>query len=139
MKSFVYIKSQIQSEKLLTIIIKKYRVSNRNNFSDPKEILQTSILSVNRNEPINAHRHHLIHRETIGTQEVWIVKKGRGVLYVYDLNDRLIDSKIIKKGDIVLYISGGHGLMPLSRSMVLVEVKNGPYEGSKNDKVSINN
>jgi mannose-6-phosphate isomerase-like protein (cupin superfamily) len=80
-----------------------------------------------------------VRRETFGTQEVWIVRKGRGLVSFYDLNDDFLCSKTISKGDMILNFRGGHSLKPLSKKIVFIEIKNGPYEGTKIDKISIDN
>ena len=132
------INSNIKKNTVLAIIIKKYKISNRFDVTSVDEILQSSVLSLIKNNVVQAHKHNLVRRETFGTQEVWIVKKGRGIVSFYDLNDEFLCSKKIVKGDMVLNFRGGHGLRPLSRKMVFIEIKNGPYNGTEIDKVSIN-
>ncbi len=132
------INSNVKKDTILAIIVKRYKISNRIDVTSVNEILQASVLSLKKNNVVQAHKHNLLRRETYGTQEVWIVKKGRGLVSFYDLNDKFLCSKRITKGDIVLNLRGGHGLRPLSRKMVFIEIKNGPYKGSEIDKVSIN-
>jgi len=132
------INSNVKKDTILAIIVKRYKISNRMDVTSVNEILQASVLSLKKNNVVQAHKHNLFRRETYGTQEVWIVKKGRGLVSFYDLNDKFLCSKRITKGDIVLNLRGGHGLRPLSRKMVFIEIKNGPYKGSEIDKVSIN-
>jgi mannose-6-phosphate isomerase-like protein (cupin superfamily) len=132
------ISSNVKKNTILAIIVKRYKISNRIDVTSVNEILQASVLSLKKNNVVHAHKHNLVRRETYGTQEVWIVKKGRGLVSFYDLNDKFLCSKRITKGDIVLNLRGGHGLRPLSRKMVFIEIKNGPYKGSEIDKVSIN-
>ena len=134
-----FIKSSIEKNTLLAVIIKQYKILNRFDVTSIEEILQASILSLPKNNPVQPHRHNLVRRETFGTQEIWIVKKGRGVASFYDLNDDYLCSRKIIKGDMILNFRGGHGLKSLSRKMILIEIKNGPYMGSEIDKISINN
>ena len=132
------ITSSIEENTLLAVIVKKYKILTRFDVTSADEILQTSILSLKKNKIVNVHKHNPVRRETLGTQEVWIVKKGRAIVSFYDLDDKFLCSKRIVKGDMVLNFRGGHGLRPLSRKMVLIEIKNVPYKGSEVDKVSIN-
>jgi len=134
-----FINSNIEKNTLLAVIIKKYKISNRLDVTGIEEVLQASILSLVKNSEVQPHRHNLVRRETFGTQEIWIIKKGRGIVSFYDLNDEFLCSKKIIKGDMILNFRGGHGLKSLSRRMILIEIKNGPYMGSIIDKISINN
>lgn len=132
---FIY--SIVTKNTELAIIIRKYRVSNRLNITSFKEVLQASILSLGKYNEVAPHKHTSMKREIFGTQEIWIVKKGRGLVSFYDLNDEFLCSKVIAKGDMLLNLRGGHGLKSLSRELLFIEIKNGPYLGSKNDKISI--
>ena len=137
-KQTEFINSSIEKNTLLAVIIKKFKILNRCDLTSIEEILQTSVLSLAKNNPVQPHRHSLVRRETYGTQEIWIVKKGRGIASFYDLNDDFLCSRKIVKGDMILNFRGGHGLKSLSRKMILIEIKNGPYMGSEIDKISIN-
>ena len=134
-----FINSRIEKNTLLAVIIKKFKIVNRCDVTSIDEILQTSILSLPKNKPVNPHKHNLVRRETFGTQEIWIVKKGRGIANFYDLNNDFLCSRKVVKGDMILNFRGGHGLKSLSRKMLIIEIKNGPYMGSEVDKISINN
>ena len=133
------INSNINKNTVLAVIIRKYKISNRIDLTSVDEILQASILSFKKSNIVQPHKHNSVRREIFGTQEVWIVKKGRGLVSFYDLNDDFLCSKKISKGDMILNFRGGHGLKPLSKKMVFIEIKNGPYEGTKIDKISIDN
>jgi len=132
------ITSSIEENTLLAVIIKEYKISNRFDVTSAEEILQASILSLKKNNIVKAHKHNPVSRQTLGTQEVWIIKKGRAIVSFYDLDDEFLCSKRIVKGDMVINFRGGHGLKTLSKKLVLIEIKNGPYKGSQIDKVSIN-
>ena len=133
----ININSNVEKNIILATIFKKNKVLNRINLSNPNEILQTSILNVKKNNIILAHKHNHIRRETYGTQEVWIIKKGKGVVGFYDLNDEFLCFAEVSKGDLILNFRGGHSLKAVSRNMILLEIKNGPYGGSEVDKIQI--
>ncbi len=134
-----FINSNIKKNTVLAIIVRKYKFSSRIDLTSVDEILQASILSFKKSNTVQPHKHNSVRRETFGTQEVWIVRKGRGLVSFYDLNDDFLCSKKISKGDMILNFRGGHGLKPMSKKMVFIEIKNGPYEGTKIDKISIDN
>lgn len=123
---------------MLAVIIKKFKIFRRFDVTSKEEILQTSVLPLSKSNPVLPHRHNLVRRETFGTQEIWIVKKGRGIASFYDLNDDFLCSRKIGKGDMILNFRGGHALESLSRKMILIEIKNGPYMGTEIDKIPIN-
>ena len=50
----------------------------------------------------------------------------------FDENQSYLESRVLKKGDIILLAKGGHGFEMLEKSEI-IEVKQGPYAGD-NDK-----
>jgi hypothetical protein len=83
-----------------------------------------------KGERISPHRHLpvKVQREE-PLQEVLYIEKGKVEINFY--NDRWteIDSKVLKEGDIILLIKGGHGFEFLEET-VMVEIKQGPYNPS---------
>jgi len=77
---------------------------------------------------IQPHIHKRVKREVLYTNEVLLVKKGLIQVDFYDDNKKFITSKIIKNGDILLLIKGGHGFNILEESEIY-EIKQGPYVG----------
>jgi len=113
------------------------RVKGRLDLTGWNEILQASIVRIPKGKLIKPHKHLPIQRETLGTQETWIVQRGRGLATFYDLNgSKLVEIKV-SRGAVVLLLRGGHSLRALSRRFTIVEVKNGPYRGGEIDKASI--
>lgn len=90
---------------------------------------------MNRSEGyvIPPHRHNLISREVLITQEVLFIKSGKIRLDFYNDNQDYLLSKVLEKGDVVLLSAGGHGFEMIESSEI-IEVKQGPYLGEK-DKV----
>lgn len=86
---------------------------------------------------ISPHVHNHIERHVLNTQEVLIVKRGvlRVDFYLDDLN--YYESRIVKNGDIIMLVSGGHGFEVLE-DVEMIEIKQGPYLGD-NDKVRFEN
>lgn len=79
---------------------------------------------------IKPHIHQRIKREVLYTNEVLLVKKGLIQVDFYDESKKIINSKIIKSGDILLLIKGGHGFTILEESEIY-EIKQGPYVGEE--------
>ena len=81
---------------------------------------------------IDAHIHNLVHRNVVLTQEVLFIKKGILRVDFYDEYEDYLESRKLYAGDIILFISGGHGFQVLDE-IEMIEVKQGPYAG-ENDK-----
>jgi len=74
------------------------------------------------------HVHLPIQRHIVGTTEVLIVQRGRCEVNVYTSDQRLVDTRELHTGDIIVAVSGGHGFRALE-DLVLLEIKQGPYPG----------
>ncbi len=82
---------------------------------------------------IKPHIHNMVKREVLYTKEALIIKKGMVRCDFYSDCKEYIKSTIVKTGDVLLLVSGGHGFECLEETQML-EVKQGPYAG-ENDKV----
>ena len=82
---------------------------------------------------IAPHVHNLVERKVELTQEVLIVRSGVVRVDFYDDNRTYLESRVIKRGDIILLAHGGHGFKVLEPAE-MIEVKQGPYCGEM-DKV----
>jgi cupin fold WbuC family metalloprotein len=128
--------SLVEPNKIIAIISKNLP-GNRVNLTPENQILQASIINFGRNTKVVAHSHLNTERNTFGTQEAWVVLKGKAEVLFYDLDKKLINSKLISKGQVIILFDGGHALKTKSRSFVMVEIKNGPYLGKDYDAVHI--
>lgn len=72
-------------------------------------------------------------RTTVGTAEMWIVRKGRVKVTVYDTENRRVDVLFLDDGDLFVSLAGGHGY-EMEPGAEVIEVKNGPYNGRQADK-----
>ena len=79
---------------------------------------------------IPRHFHHPIQRTIKGTSEVILVREGACIVDIYTNNKKLIASRPMKKGDIVIFVCGGHGFH-ITEETVLFEIKQGPYPGTE--------
>jgi hypothetical protein len=86
-----------------------------------------------RGYQIQPHRHNLVERKVLMTQEVLLVKSGKIRVDFYDDTQTYLSSRILCKGDVILLAAGGHGFEMLEESEI-IEVKQGPYCGEE-DKV----
>ena len=84
---------------------------------------------------ISPHIHNQVTRQVLYTQEVLLVRNGLLKVDLYSTQRKLITSRTLSQGDLVLLCGGGHGFEVLEEASV-IEVKQGPYAGEQ-DKTRI--
>jgi mannose-6-phosphate isomerase-like protein (cupin superfamily) len=81
---------------------------------------------------IDAHIHTPAVREVLLTQETLFIKRGKLRVDFFDGGGNYLESRILKAGDVILLVQGGHGFEVLEE-LEMFEVKQGPYLG-RDDK-----
>lgn len=125
------------SGETIAIVIKKsFKKDGVNFISKIHFPLQLAISSYTKGDKIKPHVH--IDREiTIKNfQEVVYIKSGRATVNLYDSNMELFKSAKLSAGDLIFFVSGGHGFEML-KNTTIIEVKQGPYLGKDKDKVML--
>jgi hypothetical protein len=123
--------------KLIAIIIKNDFNKDGINFISKSDFpLQLGINSYPRGSKIKPHVH--IDKETVikNLQEVIYIKKGRVLVDLYDFNKILFKTCELSTGDLIFFVSGGHGF-DILKDTAIIEIKQGPYFGKEQDKVMI--
>jgi hypothetical protein len=137
--------SQIDPDILLAIIVPFQDFNKpRTEIVPDTEFLQGAAIRCNEGDKFRPHKHiwkvpinHYSISEVL-TQECWLVFRGVINAVVYDINDTPIASVVLKEGDAIFLLHGGHAFSCLEDHTCLWEVKNGPYEGQAKDKIFIN-
>lgn len=120
--------------KLLAMIIRNNYECEGVDFITPNEYSQqVACMHHKTGKVIEAHVHNLVHRNVVLTQEVLFIKKGILRVDFYDEYEDYLESRILKSGDVILLVSGGHGFTVLEE-VEMVEVKQGPYTGEQDKK-----
>jgi len=120
--------------KLLAIIIRSsYRADGIEFFTEDNFSQQLGYMHRPTGYVIPPHRHNLVAREVVHTQEVLIIRSGKVRVDFYDDAQHYLESKVLLPGDVILLAAGGHGFEMLEPSE-MIEVKQGPYVGEQ-DKV----
>jgi len=121
-------------DKLLAIIIRSDFSKEGIEFFTPGDFSQ-QLAYMNRpaGYVITPHIHNKVQREVFYTQEVLFIKRGKVKIDFFDDSRKLIDTKILVTGDVILLASGGHGFEMLEQTE-MIEVKQGPFAGEQ-DKV----
>ncbi len=123
-----------KKNKLIALIIRNEYSCEGVNFITPDVYSQqVAYMHHPAGRVIDAHRHNIVHRNVVMTQEVLFIKKGRLRADFYDEYEDYLESRELNAGDVILLISGGHGFKALEE-LEMIEVKQGPYVG-ENDKI----
>lgn len=77
---------------------------------------------------IRAHKHNLVARQILYTQEVLFVRRGKVRVNLFSSAGEPLGSRILEDGDLILLCGGGHSLEMLEET-TMIEVKQGPYAG----------
>jgi len=121
-------------KKTLAIIVRSIYLKKKgvNFFTNKKLSQQVAFMSHPKSYVIEPHFHKNIKRKIKGTTEVLIIIDGLLKINFYNKNKKILFSKLAKKNDIVILLTGGHGFK-IIKSCKFIEVKQGPYN-IKNDK-----
>lgn len=105
-------------------------------FTEPDCSMQLGCMLRPAGYRVEAHVHREIPRTVTHTAEVLFVRKGslRVEFYGAELQD--LSSRVLRAGDVVLLLAGGHGLEVIEEAE-LWEVKQGPYMGKEADKIGL--
>ena len=118
----------------LAIIVRKELNNEGINFFTPNEYSQQlAFMNHPSGKEIQPHIHKKVHREVHYTQETLFIRKGKLQVDFYSDDQKYLDSRILKSGDVILLIKGGHGFKVLD-DLEMFEVKQGPYAGDE-DKI----
>ena len=119
----------IWKDKPLVYIIRAEMAPGKTTFLTPSELnLQVGFVVYPAGGEVARHLHRPLERHIVGTSEVLVVKEGRCQMDIYDDDRRLVATRELRKGDIMLMVGGGHGFRMLEDT-VLLEIKQGPYTG----------
>lgn len=124
----------IHDDKILAIIIgNDFKQDGIAFFTDNNFSQQLGYMNRPEGYVIQPHRHNLVSREVMLTQETLFIKSGKVRVDFYNDEQVYLESRVVSKGDVVLLATGGHGFQMLEASEI-IEVKQGPYVGER-DKV----
>lgn len=113
----------------LTYLVRTTAPPRTTTFLTPPEFKQqVGFVVYPEGAEIPRHVHRPLERRLVGTSEVILVQQGRCVLDIYSDDHRLVASRELVVGDLMLMVGGGHGFRMLEDT-VLLEIKQGPYTG----------
>lgn len=113
-------------ETIAIIVYRDYRVDGIK-FVSPNEFsLQLGHMTRPAGYQVVPHIHNPVKRQTVGTQEVLFLKKGKVRVDFYSRDQRFLESRELQEGDLILLAGAGHGIEVIEEATI-VEVKNGPF------------
>jgi mannose-6-phosphate isomerase-like protein (cupin superfamily) len=121
-----------KNQQLAIIIYDSFKQSGVHFFTSGEVSQQLAYMNHPKGKRIDPHVHNPVRREVMFTQEVLFIKSGKLRVDFYTDNKEYIKSRVLKKGDVILLMTGGHGFEVLEE-IEMIEVKQGPYAG-ENDK-----
>ena len=109
-------------------------VTGQHFFGDTEDFLQVGMMGLDKGTELKAHYHLPQDKMITKNQEVLIIVSGKVEAVFFDKDKKTkAGSVILKDGDILVLLEGGHAFKILSDTK-LIEVKQGPYEGQEKDK-----
>jgi hypothetical protein len=122
------------NDTVLSVIIRaNYKKEGIEFFTPQDYSQQLGYMNRKKGYAIPPHRHNLVERKVMLTQEVLYIKSGIVRVDFYDDDQVYIESRVLNAGDVILLATGGHGFEMLEDAEI-IEVKQGPYCGEE-DKV----
>jgi len=119
-----------QGKLFAQIIRAEYRRKGIIFFTDPNLSQQMAQMERPKGYEIDPHFHLPVQREVFLTREALIVRRGKILVVFYNDEKEAVGQTIIKRGDILLLIDGGHGFTFLKNGN-MAEIKQGPYAGDR--------
>tara|TARA_B100001093_G_C26173613_1_gene736805 strand:+ start:167 stop:583 length:417 start_codon:yes stop_codon:yes gene_type:complete len=133
--------SKINTNKLLHIVNRLSNINDKQriNIVPEDNFIQCSLLKLENNKTFSPHKHITKSRNYDNqiSQESWLVLEGKIECTFYDIDDTILATTILKKGDASFTLYGGHTFKVLQEDTIIYEYKTGPYEGQQLDKVLI--
>ena len=115
------------------IVRSSFRESGITFFTPNDYSQQLAYMNHPKGKKIQPHVHKKVQREVHFTQETLFIRKGKLQVDFYSDEQVFLESRILKAGDVILLIQGGHGFKVLE-NLEMFEVKQGPYAGDE-DKI----
>ena len=103
-------------------------------FSEDKDFIQVGAWRYPSGKELAKHSHNYLPRQITHTQEFIFIVKGSLKASIFDSKKVSVTSLILRQGDGLVLLSGGHGYEILSEDTVVIECKNGPYKGADKDR-----
>ena len=102
--------------------------------TDDNEYLQVGTWYYPKGKKLDRHFHNIVKRSSDITQECVAVMEGAMSVGVYDKDQKFVTSFNMNKGDVAIFLGGGHEYEITENDTRILETKNGPFLGVDFDK-----
>ena len=136
--------SKINPDKILHIVHRAIEFDNINDghrvdIVDENQFIQLSALKMSKGQTFRPHQHVWKDgEEKVIAQESWVVIRGSVKCNFYDTDGNALKEIVLNIGDCSITLEGGHTYSILEDNTLVYEYKTGPYKGSANDKIFLN-
>lgn len=128
----------LQNKKILAIIARASEWPEGLSFiTKENDYLQAGFWNYKKGQILPAHIHLDFPKHSSKTQELVFVRKGRLKISIFSEKEKFLQAVELGAGDTAVLFFGGHGYEILEDGTQVLEVKNGPYLGSKKDRKKI--
>ena len=122
-------------ELLALIVRESYNKEGVNFITEEKDSFQLAIHNVKKGKRYRAHSGKSFEKiENFPANKIYYIQKGCVGIDFYSSSKSKVAYASLKEGDMVLFLSGGHGVDIMEDSK-MIEIKQGPYRGVDGDKL----
>jgi hypothetical protein len=104
-------------------------------FSDDAHFMQVGMWGYDSGKRLLAHTHNVVPRKVDRTHETLYVRKGAVEARIFSEEREPVVTLVVREGDLLTLMWGGHGYTILEDGTQVLEIKNGPYVGAELDRV----
>lgn len=127
-------KIEDNGEVLALIVRSTYNESGLTFLTERSNSFQVGFHNVEKGKRYRAHISRPFKKlEDFNPSKIYYVKKGKAGADIYNKDAQKVHYVTLEAGDLILFISGGHGLDVLENAEI-IEIKQGPYRGNEEDK-----
>ena len=127
-------KIESEGELLALVLRNSFNTPGTNFISNEELALQVGFHKQQKGHRYRAHiTFPFKEMKNVKPNKVYYVKKGKIGIDIYDKNDKKVDYVTLSEGDLIQFVSGGHGVDVLENGEFF-EIKHGPYRGTEQDK-----
>lgn len=124
-----------KNQVLAVVLRDSFSIKKLKFLNSPSELFQLGIHQRKKGEMFNPHLHlppkkpFIINR----ISEYLYIKEGKIKITLYSPSKKKAKTLILKQGDSILLLEGGHGIKILKDAKI-IEIKQGPYPGPEKAK-----
>ena len=122
--------------KILAIVIRKdYNQKGLNFLTSEEHSFQVGVHNVKKGKRYRAHKTLPFKKiDFLNANKIYLIQEGQTKVDIYNTSDQKILDLFLYAGDLIVFVSGGHGVTMMENTKI-IEIKQGPYRGVSEDKI----